>query len=111
MSANVRALAKGSKEFAVNIGSVHHAEAIEHSAYSFPPDVSEVDLLGLKTVPSDTIAVPRLADVGVSFECKLTDMIDVSTERLLIIIGQVTMFHIREDLFEDGKIDGSGYGN
>ena len=32
-------------------------------------------------------------------------MIDVSTERLLIIIGQVTMFHIREDLFEDGKID------
>lgn len=92
-------------EFAVNIGSVKHAKEVEYSAYSFPPNVSEVDHLGLETVPSETISVPRLADVGVSFECKMTDMIDVSKDRLLLIIGQVTMFHIREDLYDNGKID------
>lgn len=94
------------KEFVVNIPSVHHAEAVDISADVFPYDTSEVELLNLKTVPSDIVRVPRLEDVGVSMECVLSDIGDFSgPDRMRMIVGEVKMWHIRDDIYDNGKID------
>ena len=94
------------KEFVINIPSVEHAEQVDVSADFFPPGVDEAKLLGLASVPSDRISVPRLENVGVSMECVLSDIADFSgDDRMMLLIGEVKMFHIRDDLYNDGKID------
>jgi flavin reductase (DIM6/NTAB) family NADH-FMN oxidoreductase RutF len=54
-AANIQAM----REFVVNIGDETMVEAIHRSALDFPPDVSEVEAIGLKVEPGDRVAVPR----------------------------------------------------
>ena len=99
---NIRA----TQEFVVHIPSVEHAVAVDISGDTFARDVSEVEILNLETVPSDIVKVPRLANVGVSMECVLSDMATFSgSDRMLMIIGEVKMWHIRDDVWVDDKID------
>lgn len=94
-----------SGEFVVNIGHRDHLHAIHESSAEHAPDVSEAQLLGLATAPSETIAVPRLADVPVSMECRLERVIAFGETGAEFFVGVVTMFHLREGLMHNGKID------
>lgn len=77
-----------------------HASAVEH-----PPDVSEAELLGLRTEPCREIAVPRLAAAPVAMECRLRGCMEFGETRSRLIVGEVLVFHIRDDLFRNGKIE------
>ncbi|AEB82941.1 flavin reductase family protein [Alicycliphilus denitrificans] len=92
-------------EFVVNIGHRGHMHAIHESSAEHAPDVSEAELLGLATVASETIAVPRLADAPVSMECRLDRVIPFGDTGAEFFVGVVTAFHVREDLLQGGKID------
>ena len=93
------------KEFVVNIGNFAQVEDLHASADHHPPEVSEIELLGLKTVPSEYIAVPRLADAPVQMECRFECMIPFGTAGSEFYVGEVIAFHIRDDLIHDNKID------
>jgi len=99
--ANIHALG----EFVVNIGDASQMVAIHESSAEHAPDVSEAELLGLGTLPSETLRVPRLADAPVSMECKLQQVIPFGDTGAEFIVGEVLRFHIREGLLHDGKID------
>jgi len=92
-------------EFVVNIGDVSQLVNIHDSSAEHAPDVSEVELLGLAVLPSETISVPRLACVPISMECKLERVISFGETGAEFFVGEVTVFHIREGLLENGKID------
>jgi len=77
-----------------------HASSIEH-----PPDVSEVDELGLATVESTLVETPRLRDVPIAMECKFRQCLEFGHTKSRLIVGEVVMFHIRDDIIKDGKID------
>ncbi len=81
------------------VGAVHDS-AVEH-----PPDVSEVDLLGLRTVASDQVSVPRLVTPPVAMECRLHRTIAFGDTGSEFIVGEVLVFHVRDGLVRDGKID------
>lgn len=93
------------KEFVVNIGTSSQVEDLHASAEHYPPEVSEIELLGLKTVPSEHIAVPRLADAPVQMECRFERMIPFGTAGSEFYVGEVIAFHVRDDLINDNKID------
>ena len=92
-------------EFVVHIGSASQMEAIHESSAEHAPDVSEAELLGLATLPSDAIGVPRLADAPVSMECRLHRVIEFGATGAEFIVGEVLVFHVREGLLRNGKID------
>jgi flavin reductase (DIM6/NTAB) family NADH-FMN oxidoreductase RutF len=94
-----------SGEFVVNIGEFDQIEAIHLSSVEHAPDVSEAALLGLETVPSDTIRCPRLRDVPVSMECRLERAIEFGQTGSEFLVGEVLRFHVRDDLYEGGRID------
>jgi flavin reductase (DIM6/NTAB) family NADH-FMN oxidoreductase RutF len=95
------------REFVVNIPDETVIEAVHLSAVEYPSDVSEVDTLGLKTVPSDDVAVPRLRDVPVSLECRLHSVTEFGLSGAEFVVGEILAFHIRDGLLVDGKIDTS----
>lgn len=93
------------QEFVVNIADEDLLLPMHRSATEYEPDVSEVDILGLETVASDIITVPRLATVPVSLECKLHSVTPYGETGAEFYVGEVVAIHVRDDVIEDGKID------
>lgn len=93
------------KEFVVNIADESMIEAVHRSGIAFPSDVSEVDVLGMSLAPSDTISVPRLAATPVSLECRLHQVLNFGETGAQFVVGEITLFHVRDGLGDNNKID------
>jgi flavin reductase (DIM6/NTAB) family NADH-FMN oxidoreductase RutF len=81
------------------IGAVHES-AVEH-----PPEISEVELLGLTTEPSVHVRPPRVAAAPIAMECRLRQCLEFGETRSRLIVGEVVAFHFRDGLMQGGKID------
>lgn len=92
-------------EYVVNIADWPMLEAMHLSAEDYPPEISEVELLGLKTAPSVLIRTPRLADAPISMECRLRQVLNFGLTGSEFFVGEVLMFHVRDALYSKGKID------
>jgi flavin reductase (DIM6/NTAB) family NADH-FMN oxidoreductase RutF len=92
-------------EFVVNIADETMVEALHLSSFEHAPEISEADLLGLETVGSAIVRPRRLASAPVSMECRLTEILSFGKSGSEFMVGEVLMFHIRDDLYVDGKID------
>ncbi|MEY2619884.1 MAG: hypothetical protein RL522_2886 [Pseudomonadota bacterium] len=93
------------REYVVHIADAALLQPLHDSAEEHPPEVSEVDLLGLQTVPSDLVSVPRLAAPPVAMECRLHRSIAFGDTGSEFMVGEVLAFHVREGLAQDFKID------
>lgn len=89
--------AKG--EFTVNLTDIAMAEAMVATAASFPPEVSEVDTLGLATEPGETVDTPRLKNAPISLECRLFAVQSLHASRSLLL-GEVSALVAKEGLFD-----------
>lgn len=93
------------EEFVVHIADSSLVGPLHDSAEEHPPDVSEADLLGLETVPSLQVKVPRLKIAPVAMECRLRHCIEFGETRSRLLVGEVLVFRLRPDLLKDGKVD------
>ena len=93
------------RHFVVNLGDETLLDAIHASAQEHPPEVSEAELLGLEVVPSEAIGTPRLAVTPISMECRLHSVTPFGNTGAEFFVGEVLVFHIRDGLAQDGKID------
>ena len=103
---NVRATG----EFAWNLATRPLAEAMNASCAMVPPDVNEFELAGLTPVASNIIGVPRVAESPVSFECRVTQIIqlqgaDGTPVPSWLTLGEVVGIHIDPALLKDGIYD------
>ena len=92
-------------EYVVHIADEALLQPLHESAVEHPPEVSEVEVLGLETIASDHVAVPRLAAPPVAMECRLHQSIAFGATGSQFIVGEVLAFHIRDGLVRDHKID------
>lgn len=83
----------------VNLVSEALAEAMNITATEFPPEISEVEVAGLQTVPSVHVAVPRLAQAPAGFECRLHTVLEIGRNRMLI--GEVLGAFVQDRLVAD----------
>jgi flavin reductase (DIM6/NTAB) family NADH-FMN oxidoreductase RutF len=93
------------REYVVHIADEALLHPLHESSEEHPPEVSEVELLGLDTIASDFIDVPRLAAPPVAMECRLHQSIAFGATGSEFMVGEVLAFHIREGLARDFKID------
>lgn len=91
--------------FVVNVGDETLLDAIHDSAEEHPPEVSEVELLGLDVIPGEAIVTPRLAAAPISMECRFHSVTPFGDTGAEFFVGEVLVFHIRDGLARDGKID------
>jgi len=92
-------------EFVVNIADETMIEPVHLSAIEYAPEVSEADLLGLAVLPCTNIRTPRLAQAPISMECRLHRAIAFGETGSEFMVGEIVAFHIRDDLYVNGKID------
>ena len=93
------------EEYVIHIGDTSLVQAIHESSRELPADVSEVTELGLQTCASEEVKVPRLTAPPVAMECKLRHCIEFGETRSRFLVGEVLVFHVRDDLLENGKVD------
>ena len=93
------------QEYVVHIADASLLAQLHESSEEFPPEVSEVEALGLATTKSDFVSVPRLTAPPVAMECRLHRSIPFGETGSEFMVGEVLAFHIRDDLVHDYKID------
>ena len=103
-------------EFAWNLTTRALAEAMNQSCASVPPEVNEFELAGLTPAPSRVIAVPRVLESPVSFECRSTQIIqlqgaDGGKVPTWLVLGEVVAVHIAQELLKDGVYDTAAAGH
>jgi flavin reductase (DIM6/NTAB) family NADH-FMN oxidoreductase RutF len=85
-------------EFVINVVTEDLAQAMNICAVDFPPDVSELEMAGLHTEASATVAVPRIKEAHAALECRLYQTLEPGRGR--IVLGQVLAAYV-EDRFID----------
>jgi flavin reductase (DIM6/NTAB) family NADH-FMN oxidoreductase RutF len=99
---------RDTEEFAVNIVSEDFAEQMVSTSTDFEPEVNEFEISGLTPEPCQKISPPKVAEAKISFECKLNKIIPVGNEGPgggFVVIGTIVLFHIDDDVYEDGYIN------
>ncbi|WP_225780949.1 flavin reductase family protein [Xenophilus sp. Marseille-Q4582] len=97
-------------EFGWNLATRPLAEAMNASCAAVPPEVDEFALAGLTPVASRRIGAPRVAESPVSFECRLTQLLqlqgaDGQRVDTWLVLGEVVGVHIARRLLKDGIYD------
>lgn len=100
-------------EFAWNLVTRPLAEAMNQTCATVPPEVDEFALAGLTPAPSRVIGVPRVAASPVSFECRVTQILQLQTVdgakvETWLTLGEVVAVHIAKALLKDGMYDTAG---
>jgi flavin reductase (DIM6/NTAB) family NADH-FMN oxidoreductase RutF len=85
-------------EFVVNLVTFAAREAMNGTSVEAPADASEVEALGLETLPSVRVGPPRLAISPVHLECRLHKVEVIGDNH--IVLGEVVHLHI-DDAFYD----------
>ena len=104
------------REFAWNLVTRPLAEAMNQTCAAVPPEVSEFELAGLTRIDSRVIAVPRVRESPVSFECRCTQIVQlqgVNGEKVptWLVLGEVVAVHIAQTLLKDGIYDTAAAGH
>ena len=97
-------------EFSWNLATRALAERMNQSCAAVPPEVDEFVLAGLTPVASREIAVPRVAESPVSFECRVSQIVHLQGAAgnmvdTWLVLGEVVAVHIAQALLRDGVYD------
>ncbi len=97
-------------EFCWNLATQDLAHPMNASSQTLPPQVDEFALAGLTPLTGEVVAAPRVAESPVSFECRLSQLIqltgaDGTPVKTWLILGEVVMVHIAQHLLKDGVYD------
>jgi flavin reductase (DIM6/NTAB) family NADH-FMN oxidoreductase RutF len=94
-------------EFVWNLATMDLAKQMNATAAHLPREVDEFAVAGLTAIPGKIVNVPRVAESPVSFECKLTQIIQLKAAdgRGLngwLTLGEVVAVHIDRAMIRDG---------
>lgn len=103
-------------EFCWNLATRALAEKMNATSAMVAPEVDEFALGGLTPVASRIVNVPRVAESPVSFECRLSQLIqlqgaDGAKVPTWLVLGEVVGVHIATSALKDGIYDTGGVGH
>jgi flavin reductase (DIM6/NTAB) family NADH-FMN oxidoreductase RutF len=94
-------------EFVWNLVTRPLADAMNVTSAPVPPDVNEFALAGLTPAASYSVAVPRVAESPVAFECRATQIVQLLAVAggkidTWLVLGEVVGVHIARALVAKG---------
>ena len=87
-----------SREFVINIVTEENAEFMNLCATDFPPGMSEVTALGLKTEPSSIVKPPRLSIAPAQLEGREVQTLLIGNNQ--VVMGELLVVHIGDEFIE-----------
>ncbi|MFO7324185.1 MAG: flavin reductase family protein [Pseudomonadota bacterium] len=103
---NVRATG----EFVWNLATRALAAQMNATSGSVAREVSEFEVAGLTPVAAEKVGAPRVGESPVSFECRVTQVVQLTDHRQSpmpnwVVFGEVVAVHIARWLLVDGVYD------
>ncbi|TVR01352.1 MAG: flavin reductase family protein [Spirochaetaceae bacterium] len=98
-------------DFVINVVSEPHQQVMHNSSANVPLDESEIEALGLETLPSSVVKPPRLVVSPIHMECTLHQLIPVGDGpgSATLMLGRVHLIHIDDRLIDNANhIDQQG---
>lgn len=98
---NVRA----SGQLIIHLVSAALGETMNATSATLDHDVSEIEQLGLDTVPGTRVAVPRVVAAPVAFECELAEIKPYPAEdpRQFLIFARALLAHVDDAVMADAR--------
>ncbi|MBB2496096.1 flavin reductase family protein [Aquipseudomonas ullengensis] len=95
-------------ELVIQLVSFAQVEAMNASAAQLPHGISEFEQCGIASLPSERIAVPRVAAAAVAFECRLAEVQPYPRQapNCHLIFAEVLLGHVEDAVLDErGRID------
>ena len=92
-------------EFVIHVVNDALGHQMNVTARELPYGTDEIAEAGLTKVACDKIAPPRIVEAPVAMECKLERIVEIGHSGTAIIVGEILLWHVRDDLLVDGRID------
>jgi len=95
-------------QFVINVVTEDIAGPMNETATDYPSEIDEFEKAGLTHAASLSVKPPRVMESPVNMECELYKTFDISHEGTVkgtLVIGKVVLFHVADELLEDGRID------
>ena len=95
-------------EFVVNVVTWDLAEQMNLTSGEYGPSINEFEVAKVTPRASQLVKPPQVAESPVNFECKLHQVVDLSTEPMgsSLVIGRVVSVSIVDSVLKDGRLDG-----
>lgn len=81
-------------DFVIHIAHREMLEAMNASSATLPSEVSEVEQIGLATVPMEGSRLPRLADCRIAYACERHQILEIGNGPQSLILGQVNGIYL-----------------
>ncbi len=95
-------------DLVIQLVSFAQAEAMNASAAYLPHEISEFERCGIASMASERIAVPRVAEAAVAFECRVVEVQPYPRQapNCHLIFAEVLLAHVDDALLDErGRID------
>ena len=94
----------------MNVATWDLRDQINQSSFSYPPDVNEMEVVGLEPADCRLVKAPRVAACPIALECKYWETVELPDfegrpSDNAMIIGKVVGVHIDESVIVDGRVD------
>lgn len=95
------------REFVVNLVDREIAEEMNRTSPAYPSDIDEWRYAHLTPIAGELVKPERVTESPVQFECKLFQIVrhGEGPHAANYVIGEILRIHLREGVYERGKID------
>lgn len=91
--------------FCVNAVEYAMKDVMNQTSGPWDKSVDEFALAELEKAHCETIDCARVANAPANLECKLTQIVQLPGEANMVVFGEVTGIHMRDDCMTDGIFD------
>lgn len=91
------------RQFVIHIVTENYLNEVNQASFSYPSDISEIEITRLTPVESTKIIVPGIKEAKIRFECILETTLDLPGS--VMVIGRVVYGHFDDSVYENGKIN------
>lgn len=93
-------------EYVIHVVPDALAQSMNATSKEYPRGTDEFEVVGLAKAPSERVGPPRVAEAPVAMECRLLRIVEVGAGAgTAIIIGEILLWHVRDDLLVGGRMD------
>ncbi len=91
--------------FSASVVELALFEPMSDTSADFPPGTDEFLACNVPKAECTTIPCPRVANAPATLECSVVEIITLRGTGNLLVIGEVTGVHLRDDCLKDGRFD------
>ena len=92
-------------EYVIHVVNDALAHQMNATSREFPYGTDEFAAAGVTKAPSERVAPPRIAEAPVAMECRLDRIVEVGRAGTAVIIGEILLWHVKDELLVEGRID------